>query len=148
MSQGRFAQLARTRRTGDDELMAPPDKLQRFSLPLLLGDVRVEIAGMYRDGTGIPLVFLHGFGSTKEDYADVIQQADLAERPVLAYDAPGCGDSSCSDPEAASIPFLVSVAEAVLRARRRSAEPLLSRILNPDEAVSASSRGLEITLGA
>jgi hypothetical protein len=29
---------------------------------------------MYRDGIGIPLVFLHGFGSTKEDYADVIQQ--------------------------------------------------------------------------
>ena len=73
---------------------------------------------MYRDGTGTPLVFLHGFGSTKEDYADVTQQTDLADRPVLAYDAPGCGASTCSNPEVVSIPFLVSVAEEVLRARR------------------------------
>jgi pimeloyl-ACP methyl ester carboxylesterase len=98
--------------------MARANTLQKFSLPLRFGDVRVEIAGMYRDGTGIPLVFLHGFGSTKEDYADVIQQEDLADRPVLAYDAPGCGASRCSDPGAVSIPFLLSVSEEVLRARR------------------------------
>jgi pimeloyl-ACP methyl ester carboxylesterase len=98
--------------------MARSDTLQKFSLPLRLGDVTVEIAGMHRDGTGFPLVFLHGFGSTKEDYADVNQQEDLADRPVLAYDAPGCGASTCSDPGAVSIPFLVSVIKEVLRARR------------------------------
>jgi len=72
---------------------------------------------MYRDGIGIPLVFLHGFGSTKEDYADVIQQAPLADRPILAYDAPGCGATASSDISVVSIPFLVSVAAAVLRAK-------------------------------
>ncbi len=75
----------------------------------------MDIAGCARDGTGIPLVFLHGFGSTKEDYADVVHQRELAERPVLAYDAPGCGATTCSDLSAVSIPFLIDVAEAVLR---------------------------------
>lgn len=92
-------------------------KLRRLSVPLTVSGVDVEIAGMYRGGSGIPLVFLHGFGSTKEDYADVIQQAELTDRPVLAYDAPGCGASSCWDLSAISIPFLVSVAEQMLAAR-------------------------------
>jgi pimeloyl-ACP methyl ester carboxylesterase len=74
----------------------------------------VEIAGMHRDGTGVPLVFLHGFGSTKEDYADVIHRREFADLPVLAYDAPGCGETECSDLSAISIPFLVSTALSVL----------------------------------
>jgi pimeloyl-ACP methyl ester carboxylesterase len=71
---------------------------------------------MHRAGTGTPLVFLHGFGSTKEDYADVIQQEALADRPILAWDAPGCGATTCSELEAISISFLVEVARAVLAA--------------------------------
>lgn len=91
-------------------------KLERFTLPLSIGDTHVELAGLRRGGTGTPLVFLHGIGSTKEDYADVVQW--LPDRPVLAYDAPGCGASTCTDLGAVSIPFLVSVAEQVLRAER------------------------------
>lgn len=98
--------------------MSPVRKLERFTLPLTVGATRVEVAGLHRDGTGTPLVFLHGFGSTKEDYADVIQQPRLAGRPVLAYDAPGCGASTCADLRAVSILFLVSVAEQVLEARQ------------------------------
>lgn len=94
------------------------NKLERFTLPLTVGNTRVELAGLRRGGTGTPLVFLHGFGSTKEDYADVVQQEELAEHPVLAYDAPGCGASTCTDLGAVSIPFLVSVADQVLRAER------------------------------
>ncbi|SDX49231.1 Pimeloyl-ACP methyl ester carboxylesterase [Arthrobacter sp. cf158] len=89
-------------------------KLEPFTLPLDLDGVRVKVAGMYRAGTGIPIVFLHGFGSTKEDYADVIQQVELADRPILAYDAPGCGATSCSDLNAISVHFLVAVAKEVL----------------------------------
>lgn len=63
-------------------------------------------------------MFLHGFGSTKEDYADVIHQHDLTDRPVLAYDAPGCGASTCPDLSKLSIPFLVAVASEVLAAHR------------------------------
>ena len=92
-------------------------KLREFRLPLTIAGTSLDVAGMYRDGSGVPLVFLHGFGSTKEDYADVIQQASLADRPVLAYDAPGCGITACSNPSIVSIPFLVSVATAVLEAK-------------------------------
>jgi pimeloyl-ACP methyl ester carboxylesterase len=98
--------------------MTHPRKLQPFTLPLVVEGTPVEIAGLHRDGTGEPLVFLHGFGSTKEDYADVIHQHDLTDRPVLAYDAPGCGASTCPDLSKLSIPFLVSVASEVLAAHR------------------------------
>ncbi|MFI0815742.1 alpha/beta fold hydrolase [Streptomyces sp. NPDC021098] len=98
--------------------MSPVRKLERFTIPLTVGGTRVEVSGLHRDGTGTPLVFLHGFGSTKEDYADVVQQERLADRPVLAYDAPGCGGSGCADLGAVSVPFLVSVAEQVLAARQ------------------------------
>jgi pimeloyl-ACP methyl ester carboxylesterase len=96
--------------------MSRPDALHPFRLPLTVEGVPVDIAGMRRDGAGTPLVFLHGFGSTKEDYADVVQQRALSGRPVLAYDAPGCGATTCSDLSAVSIPFLVAVASAVLDA--------------------------------
>jgi pimeloyl-ACP methyl ester carboxylesterase len=98
--------------------MSPIRKLERFTLPLTVSGTRVEVSGLHRGGTGTPLVFLHGFGSTKEDYADVVQQERLADRPALAYDAPGCGTSDCADLGAVSIPFLVSVAKQVLKARQ------------------------------
>jgi Alpha/beta hydrolase family len=120
--------------------MVRPNTLQKFSLPLRVGDVRVEIAIMCRDGTGVPLVFLHGFGSTKEDYADVVQQEGLADRPVLAYDAPGCGASSCSEPGAVSIPFLVSVSDKVLRARGIERFHLIGHSMGGPTTASSSPR--------
>jgi pimeloyl-ACP methyl ester carboxylesterase len=52
-------------RTNEDQV-----RPQRFTLPLTVDGTRVEVAGLRRDGTGTPLVFLHGFGSSKEDYAE------------------------------------------------------------------------------
>ncbi|ATW52281.1 alpha/beta fold hydrolase [Streptomyces peucetius] len=105
--------------------MSPIRKLERFMLPLTVDGTRVEVSGLHRGGAGTPLVFLHGFGSTKKDYADVVQQERLADRPVLAYDAPGCGASDCADLGAVSIPFLVSVAEQVLGARQIDRFPVV-----------------------
>jgi len=42
------------------------------------------------------MVFLHGFGSTKEDYVDLAYQPAFANRPFLAYDVPGCGETFCA----------------------------------------------------
>jgi pimeloyl-ACP methyl ester carboxylesterase len=47
-----------------------------------------------------------------------VQHDDLADRPVLAYDAPGCGATASADLTVLSIPFLVSVAEQVLHEKR------------------------------
>lgn len=92
--------------------------LERFVLPLTVDGTRVEVAGLHRAGTGTPLVFLHGFGSSKEDYADVVQHKKLADHAVLAFDAPGCGATACSDLDAVSMPFLLAVAELVLDAKQ------------------------------
>ncbi|WP_212555963.1 MULTISPECIES: alpha/beta fold hydrolase [Nocardiaceae] len=94
-----------------------PNKLSRFDVSTTVDGVRVDIAGMYRSGIGEPIVFLHGFGSTKEDYSDVVQRTELSDRPVVAYDAPGFGASRCGQPQRLSIPLLVSTALAVLDSR-------------------------------
>lgn len=87
---------------------------RHVSVPTQIDGVDLEIAAMVKPGHGIPLVFLHGFGSTKEDYADIAGHPDLGDRPVLAYDAPGCGATRCSDLTAISVPFLVRVAETMI----------------------------------
>jgi pimeloyl-ACP methyl ester carboxylesterase len=83
-------------------------------LALQVRGVDLEIAALSRPGESAPIVFLHGFGSTKEDYADLARRPAFAGRPFLAYDAPGCGESACPDLAAVSIPFLVETALAVL----------------------------------
>ncbi|MBD9596380.1 alpha/beta hydrolase [Ensifer sp. ENS05] len=89
-------------------------EFSRTTLDLKIGDVEVQIAAIHRKGVGAPIVFLHGFGSTKEDYADITRYAAFGGRAFLAYDAPGCGESVCSDLSRVSIPFLVETAFAVL----------------------------------
>ncbi|CAM5602454.1 alpha/beta fold hydrolase [Streptomyces aurantiogriseus] len=83
-------------------------------LDLRVAGVDLAVAAVRRDGDDAPVVFLHGFGSTKEDYADVALHGAFAGRPFLAYDAPGCGETACEDLSAISLPFLVRTAQAVL----------------------------------
>ena len=71
--------------------------LTRHWMPLTIDGTDVRLSCISREGTGLPIVFLHGFGSTKEDYADVALQPAFDGRPVFAYDAPGCGESECGD---------------------------------------------------
>lgn len=75
--------------------------------------VRVEVAYLRRPGPLPPLVCLHGFGSSKEDYADLALHPAFAGRDLVALDAPGFGDSIVEDPSALSIPFLVDVVSTV-----------------------------------
>ncbi|MGW2525103.1 alpha/beta fold hydrolase [Streptomyces sp. NPDC001617] len=84
-------------------------------LSLRVDGVELRVATVRRPGELTPVVFLHGFGSTKEDYTDFVRQPGMAGRPLLAYDAPGCGETDCADLARISIPFLVRTAQAVLR---------------------------------
>ena len=74
----------------------------------------MNISSIQRGGELAPVLFLHGFGSTKEDYADIVRHAALDGRHSIAYDAPGCGETCCSDLTRISIPFLVKTALKVL----------------------------------
>lgn len=79
---------------------------------LTLHGVDLDLSFLRRAGSRTPLLCLHGFGSTKEDYADLAFRADFDDRDLIFIDAPGFGASSISDPSALSIPFLVETAIA------------------------------------
>jgi pimeloyl-ACP methyl ester carboxylesterase len=95
--------------------MTPMTDIAYERLDLHIDGVGLEIATARRGGELALIVFLHGFGSTKEDYVDLAYHPGFRERPFLAYDAPGCGESLCEDLSRLSIPFLVDAAKAVLR---------------------------------
>lgn len=96
--------------------MTPLQGFHHNIVPLQVDGVTVDVATIGRNGPLEPIVFLHGFGSTKEDYADIVHHPAFDERPFLAWDAPGCGESHCGDLSKLSIPFLVATAEAMLHA--------------------------------
>ena len=81
---------------------------------LRIDGVGLQVAAASRGGDLDPVVFLHGFGSTKEDYLDIAGLHAFTGRPFLAYDAPGCGQTVCADLPGISIPFLVKTAQAML----------------------------------
>lgn len=89
-------------------------EFQTTSVPLRIADTHLTIAAIHRDGPRAPVVFLHGFGSTKEDYADIVRHPALDGRAFLAYDAPGCGETRCDDLSKVSITFQVKTAVAML----------------------------------
>ena len=82
--------------------------LHRLFLPL--DQTRIELEYLHFEGKDTPLLCLHGFGSTKEDYADLLLWPDMAGRSLLLVDAPGFGQSRIEDHSALSIGFLVESA--------------------------------------
>ena len=87
-------------------------ELEALQLDLTVAGAAMRLACLRRSGTLPPLISLHGFGSTKEDYADLAIRDDFRDRPLIFWDAPGFGASTVSEPSALSIPFLVEVAVA------------------------------------
>ena len=92
------------------------DEVTYERLNLRVEGIDLVVAVSRRAGTRAPIVFLHGFGSTNEDYVDIAYDAAFAGRPFLAYDAPGCGETDCEHLSEVSIPFLVDTARALLLA--------------------------------
>jgi pimeloyl-ACP methyl ester carboxylesterase len=90
-----------------------PVSWSRLTIDLEVDGVDVSIDTLHEAGLE-PVLFLHGFGSTKEEYADFARFPGLARRGFVAFDAPGCGGSSCSRLDRVSIPFMVDVTCAVL----------------------------------
>ena len=95
--------------------MTETGPLTRDVIEFEIDGVSLRVAAMHREGERPPVVFLHGFGSTKEDYADAAFYPQFDGRRLIAFDAPGCGETGCADLSALSIPFLQQTAEEVLR---------------------------------
>lgn len=84
------------------------------TVPLQVQGVNLELSTIHNLNSNPPILFLHGFGSCKEDLADLQLHPDLQQYGFIAYDAPGCGHSKSDKPSATDIPFLVATAEEVL----------------------------------
>ncbi|WP_434443211.1 alpha/beta fold hydrolase [Lentzea sp. E54] len=94
--------------------MPSADRVVHEQVPLRVRGVNVRVASVRREGVDAPVLFLHGFGTSKEDYLDVTHRHDFAGRPFLAYDAPGGGATECADLGEVDVPFLADTAHAVL----------------------------------
>ncbi|KAF7918538.1 uncharacterized protein EAE98_009781 [Botrytis deweyae] len=77
--------------------------------------VEIDVAITRRDGSAAPIIFLHGFGGSKEDYLDIVLHESFKDRPFVAFDAPGCGATTIGDFSRMSIPFLVKATQAILQ---------------------------------
>ena len=95
--------------------MIPMTDIAYERLDLYVDGVSLEIATAPRGGEGAPIVFVHGFGSTKEDTSTLPITPASASARSSPTTRPGCGESSCEDLSKLSIPFLVDTAKAVLR---------------------------------
>jgi pimeloyl-ACP methyl ester carboxylesterase len=84
------------------------------TIPLQVKGVNLTLSTIHSLNSNPPVIFLHGFGSCKEDLADLIIHPSLQKHGFIAFDAPGCGHSTTSNLYATDIPFLVATAEAVL----------------------------------
>ncbi len=84
------------------------------TLALEVDGASLELDTLVSLGHEPPVLFLHGFGSTKEDYADFAQVTALTNVGFVAFDAPGFGRSTSSDLSRVTIEFLAEVANAVL----------------------------------
>jgi len=84
-------------------------------LHLVVDGTSLDLAVVRRAGSATPILFLHGWGSCKEDYTDIQLLPAFAGRPFIAYDAPGCGDTRCDDLSKVNIDFLRRTAETVLK---------------------------------
>lgn len=83
---------------------------------LRVDGTELNISTLRRVGEKAAILFLHGFGSTKEDYADIQRHRSFDNHSILAYDAPGCGRTFCQNLDRIDIPFLVKTAIAALDA--------------------------------
>lgn len=125
-------------------LSLPESRIQTSRLALTIQGVQIDVAVLQRStdngehgansasqngSNKAPIVFLHGFGSTKEDYADIVFHSAFDGQAIIAFDAPGCGETRCSLPHTSpaqtdttealshiNIPFLVETALGVLDA--------------------------------
>lgn len=90
-------------------------EIRHEALYISVEGVTIDVALTRRDGALPPIVFLHGFGGSKEDYLDIALHQSFKDHAFIAFDAPGCGKTSITDFTKMSISFLVKTTQAILQ---------------------------------
>ncbi|KAH8899116.1 alpha/beta-hydrolase [Thozetella sp. PMI_491] len=72
-------------------------ELRHESLHISVQGVSIIVAIARRDEPLAPILFLRGFGGSKEDYLDVVLHPSFNNRAFVPFDAPGCGKTTVAD---------------------------------------------------
>jgi len=80
------------------------------------GDSELSIAFASRPGAAVPLVYLHGLGSSKRDFGAAATAPQLLGRRLIAIDLPGSGASRVPADLDLGVADLVAVVASTLRA--------------------------------
>ncbi|MBS0466171.1 MAG: alpha/beta hydrolase [Proteobacteria bacterium] len=91
-----------------------PQEFASTRIAITVDGAALDVSAIHRAGDKAPVLFLHGFGSSKEDFADIVRHPEFDGHPFLAFDAPGCGETRCSDVSKVSIAVQVKAALAML----------------------------------
>lgn len=76
----------------------------------------VRIAYFYRPGQGKNVFYIHGLGSSKNDFAQALRVDGLSVCSLFAFDFPGCGNSQYPDKAGFGIDDLVEMTYKVIEA--------------------------------
>lgn len=74
----------------------------------------LSISYFERKAQRTPIVFLHGLGCSKEDYINALEQPQLSDFSLVAFDFPGCGLSDYPDGMNVEINDLLEITKIIL----------------------------------
>jgi pimeloyl-ACP methyl ester carboxylesterase len=82
-------------------------------LRISLKGIPLEIAYFFRLGNETTLLYLHGGGCSKNDFAESLKRKELAQFTLVGFDFPGCGDSPYPATTSLNIDDLVEITQLV-----------------------------------
>lgn len=83
--------------------------METNKLEITYRDQAVRIAYFIRPGRKETILYLHGLGCSKNDFLEATNAGDLQDYTLVAFDFPGCGNSSYPENMALEIDDLVEI---------------------------------------
>ncbi|MHC1611051.1 MAG: alpha/beta fold hydrolase [Candidatus Methanospirareceae archaeon] len=83
-------------------------------LEIIYKDHLLQIDYFIRRGEEGTIVYLHGLGSSKDDFIEAVSSAELQAYTLIAFDFPGCGSSPYPEDITLNIDDLVEITHLVL----------------------------------
>jgi len=90
--------------------------VRRGYLDIHYKGLSVRIAYFHRAGQGKNVLYIHGLGSSKNDFAQALRSDGLAGCSLFAFDFPGCGNSHYPGKAGFGIDDLVEITYKVVEA--------------------------------